>query len=116
VLFKDAMGTTRSTNGNVSNMRTCFIILVAWEVRKFRSACVFEGASANIQSLLRKVADECRLCSSWCLFLIGSLIPLVMFFSQYSSTWFAENRVCVAHVLDRAVFSLLLYSFSLLVK
>lgn len=49
-------------------------------------------------------------------FLIGSLIPLVMFFSQYSSTWFAENRVCVAHVLDRAVFSLLLYSFSLLVK
>jgi hypothetical protein len=47
-------------------------------------------------------------------FLIGSLIPLVMFFSQ--CTWFAENRVCVAHVLDRAVFSLLVYSFSLLVK
>ena len=38
------------------------IILVAWEVWKFRSACAFEGLSPNIQSLLQKVDNEC---SSW---------------------------------------------------
>jgi hypothetical protein len=40
------------------------IILVKWEVWKYRNSCVFEGARPDVQVLLQKVSSECVL---WCL-------------------------------------------------
>lgn len=40
------------------------IILVAWEVRKHRNACVFENARPNIQEVLQAISTES---SYWCM-------------------------------------------------
>lgn len=55
--------TIRNTPKEMHKGLYSLIILVAQELWKLRNACVFEGLSPNIQSLLQKVADEC---SSWC--------------------------------------------------
>jgi hypothetical protein len=55
--------TIRNTLKEMCKGLNSLLSLVAWEVWKFRNACVFEGPS-NIQSLLQKVPDEC---SSWCM-------------------------------------------------
>jgi hypothetical protein len=34
------------------------IILVSWEVWKYRDSCVFEGASPSVQELLQTIGDE----------------------------------------------------------
>ena len=40
------------------------IILIAWEIWKFRNSCVFEGSPVSIQQLLQKIGNECLL---WCM-------------------------------------------------
>jgi hypothetical protein len=39
------------------------VFLVAWEIRKHRNACVFEGAAPDVSVVLQNIANEDSL---WC--------------------------------------------------
>ena len=53
------------------------VVLVAWWIWKHRNACVFEGASPNVNALVQEIRDEANL---WCMAEAKGLRSLVEVF------------------------------------